>query len=109
MATTPDDDEIRLPVPGCGNDFLGGVTERRLGRDRRRAFRSSRSARPVEHVLGRREGEFGCGYLDMLHPRIFLEGGIDPWGEMRDDRQQDELDIAFVRQISGKSDCLARG
>src|SRR5271165_5426249 len=36
MATTPDDDEIRLPVPGCSNDLLGGVTERRLGRDRRR-------------------------------------------------------------------------
>jgi len=78
MATTPDDDEIRLPVPGCSNDLLGGVTESRLGRDRRRAFRPSRSARPVEHALSRREGELGCGYLDMLHPRIFLEGGIDP-------------------------------
>jgi hypothetical protein len=106
MATAADDYEIGLAVPGFCDDLLGGVTERRLGRNPARALRLSRSTRTVEHGLGRREGEFGCGFLDMLYPRIFLEGRLDTRGEVRNDRQQNELGIVFVRQISGKIDCL---
>jgi len=97
MATAADDDEIGLAVPSCRNDLLGRVTERRLGRDPARALRLSRSARTVEHGLGRREGEFGRGSLNVLYPCIFLERRIDFRGEVR---------VVFVRQISCKIDCL---
>jgi hypothetical protein len=81
MATAADDDEIGLAVPSCRDDLLGGVTERWLGRNQARALRLSGSTRTVEHGLGRREGEFGRGFLDVLYPRIFLEGRVDPRGE----------------------------
>ena len=88
MAAAADDDEIGPPIPGCCDDLVGGVTERRLGRDPARTLCLSRSPRMIEHGLGRREAEFGRRILDVLYPRIFLEGRIDSRGETRDDRQQ---------------------
>jgi hypothetical protein len=50
MAAAADDHQIGLPVPSCRDDFFGGVTERWLGGDPRRAFRLCLSARVVKDV-----------------------------------------------------------
>jgi hypothetical protein len=87
MATAADDDEIGIPVLGFGNDLSGRVTKSGPRLDRRRSLCRCRSARPVEHFLGRRDDELLRRVLNVLDPRIFLEGRVDRRGRTRDHRQ----------------------